>query len=553
MMQLTAEEVKKAIIVTNLSPDANGGTLVDLFSFCGTIKKIHLEHRQAACVVFSDVAAAETALLLSNAIIIDKPVKVMAYAAASEAANLFSSLPGGMGKGWIPADGKLELRDQGWTEWPAAEIAAAGPHNIRELNLSGNKLTRISGTELAKLTNLEKLYMMNNQLTALPPEIGCLVDLRALRVSGNQLAALPPEIGCLPALKELYVHKNPVVASWPEPVRRVVNGNATSYGEGDAQCAAVVPYLRSLPAHAAAPVPAAPPAPRPSFTSTASALAGPGPRLQLEAAAEQLAAAAERMKTEARAAALAEERAEGLAREREAALAEALTEAAALRERLAEAEAARLRAEERAAQAQAEAAAQRASKEQAEAFARVQAQATATAAAALRERLALYEGGSADGAPGGRPWGEAEIAAAAERLQAATRRVEELRVEARVAALARFECPVCLEKKARAERRLLHPCGHVVCAACVQPIASGDGKCPICRGTFGGSARLKRLPLAGSGSLVLVLQARGRPELRSSSRRPASPGSLAAPWSTQDHPAAQITEERYPSPLGLGL
>eukprot|EP00741_Cyanophora_paradoxa_P000776 tig00000058_g747.t1 len=89
MMQLTPEEAKTAIVVTNVSPDANGGTLVDFFSFCGTIKKLHLEQepgatgRQVACVVFSDAAAAETALLLSNAVIIDKPVAIMTYAAAS--------------------------------------------------------------------------------------------------------------------------------------------------------------------------------------------------------------------------------------------------------------------------------------------------------------------------------------------------------------------------------------------------------------------------------------------------------------------------------------
>eukprot|EP00741_Cyanophora_paradoxa_P002331 tig00000600_g2261.t1 len=212
----------------------------------------------------------------------------------------------GMGRGWIPAEGKLDLEKEGRTEWPAAEIAAAGPHNIRELNLSGNKLTRISGTELAKLTNLEKLYMMNNQLTALPPEIGCLVDLRALRVSGNQLTALPPEIGRLAALEELWaennqltalppeigrlaalkslavssnrltamppetgrlaalqklwVHSNPVVDSWPERVRSAASRNR----DGLAQCAAVLPYFRSLSAPAPAPAPSAPPAPTPA-------------------------------------------------------------------------------------------------------------------------------------------------------------------------------------------------------------------------------------------------------------------------------------------------
>eukprot|EP00741_Cyanophora_paradoxa_P002351 tig00000600_g2281.t1 len=159
-----------------------------------------------------------------------------------------------------------------------------------------NKLTRIPGAELAKLTNLEKLYTTRNQLRALPLEIGHLAALKELRVSGNKLAALPPEIGRLTALKQLYAHSNqltalpleigrlgalellradgnPVVDSWPEPVRRTVNDNKGPWGSDDAaaasgkaQCTAVVPYLRSL----SAPAPAALPAPSPDFCPPAA-------------------------------------------------------------------------------------------------------------------------------------------------------------------------------------------------------------------------------------------------------------------------------------------
>eukprot|EP00741_Cyanophora_paradoxa_P002335 tig00000600_g2265.t1 len=177
-----------------------------------------------------------------------------------------------MGYGWIPEEGKLDLGGEGRTEWPAAEIAEAGHENIRVLNLSGNKLTRIPGAELAKLTNLETLWLQcnqlmelppeigrlaalqeldvnSNQLTALPPEIGRLAALQVLDVYNNQLTALPSEIGRLPALKELRVHGNPVVDSWPEHVRFMTS----MFMSGGAQLSAVVFHLRSLAAPAAAP------------------------------------------------------------------------------------------------------------------------------------------------------------------------------------------------------------------------------------------------------------------------------------------------------------
>eukprot|EP00741_Cyanophora_paradoxa_P013691 tig00020704_g13217.t2 len=111
----------------------------------------------------------------------------------------------------------------------------------------------------------------------------------------------------------------------------------------------------------------------------------------------------------------------------------------------------------------------------------------------------------------GRPWGEAELAAAAERLKAALARVEELRIAARAAALNRFECPVCLHEKERGERRLLHPCGHVVCAACVQRLAGGAGTCPIWREPFGGHGRRQQQTEVEPGGGVLDLSgSRGR-------------------------------------------
>eukprot|EP00741_Cyanophora_paradoxa_P015982 tig00000042_g15428.t1 len=229
---------------------------------------------------------------------------------------------------WNQRNGKLDLQKTGQTNWPSGRIARFGSKNIQELDLGGNKLARIPGAELAKLTNLKKLWLSGNQLTSLPSEIGALAALQELHVEGNQLTALPPEIGLLclqkldasnnqltalppdinrlfalqqlnasrnqlttlpseighlavlrgldvsgnqltalpseigrlDALVTLSVHNNPVVDSWPELIRRAVNDNE---GDGQAQLAAVVPYLRSLPAPTAAPATNAPHAPIP--------------------------------------------------------------------------------------------------------------------------------------------------------------------------------------------------------------------------------------------------------------------------------------------------
>ena len=60
--------------------------------------------------------------------------------------------------------------------------------------------------------NLTKLYLHNNQIVVLPPEIGRLVNLTALSVENNKLASLPREIGQLVALERLHLHGNFIVS-----------------------------------------------------------------------------------------------------------------------------------------------------------------------------------------------------------------------------------------------------------------------------------------------------------------------------------------------------
>jgi len=79
----------KAVFVANISPNATEKTVSDFFSFCGRITKLTLRKEatgdgsQEAVVVFETDSAAKTALLLTNALIVDRPITVVAHVASS--------------------------------------------------------------------------------------------------------------------------------------------------------------------------------------------------------------------------------------------------------------------------------------------------------------------------------------------------------------------------------------------------------------------------------------------------------------------------------------
>jgi hypothetical protein len=75
---------KTAVYVTNISPNANEKTVSDFFSFCGKITKLYLKkedggQNSSAVVQFETESAAKTALLLTNALIVDRPITVVPY------------------------------------------------------------------------------------------------------------------------------------------------------------------------------------------------------------------------------------------------------------------------------------------------------------------------------------------------------------------------------------------------------------------------------------------------------------------------------------------
>ncbi|EGC31706.1 hypothetical protein DICPUDRAFT_156413 [Dictyostelium purpureum] len=75
--------------VSNISPKANTKTVSDFFSFCGRIVNLYLKTdpsgaSQQAIVVFESDSAAKTALLLTNALIVDKVIQVVPFTPALE-------------------------------------------------------------------------------------------------------------------------------------------------------------------------------------------------------------------------------------------------------------------------------------------------------------------------------------------------------------------------------------------------------------------------------------------------------------------------------------
>lgn len=83
--------------------------------------------------------------------------------------------------------------------------------NLRVLNLENNQLTALPA-EIGNLHRLESLFLKNNQLTALPPEIGNLHKLSRLYLQKNRLTTLPSEIGNLQELFWLLLEMNELTA-----------------------------------------------------------------------------------------------------------------------------------------------------------------------------------------------------------------------------------------------------------------------------------------------------------------------------------------------------
>jgi len=81
----------KAVFVSNIAPSATEKTVSDFFSFCGKITRLAMRKgvgaggTHEATVHFETESAAKTALLLTNALIVDRPISVVPYVQPVEA------------------------------------------------------------------------------------------------------------------------------------------------------------------------------------------------------------------------------------------------------------------------------------------------------------------------------------------------------------------------------------------------------------------------------------------------------------------------------------
>ncbi|BBI16215.1 leucine-rich repeat domain-containing protein [Neochlamydia sp. S13] len=86
----------------------------------------------------------------------------------------------------------------------AINVRIVGTDFIDEVGLT---LTFLPA-EIGQLSQLQRLFIGDNQLTTVPAEIGQLSNLQQLRLNHNHLTVLPPEIGQLSKLETLDLQQN---------------------------------------------------------------------------------------------------------------------------------------------------------------------------------------------------------------------------------------------------------------------------------------------------------------------------------------------------------
>jgi len=128
------------------------------------------------------------------------------------------------------------------------DIAAHCP-NLIHLSLACNNLRALGVGDISRLSKLEHLNLLRNQLRVLPENIGSLTHLRELEIATNCLTRLPDDICKLQHLRRLNIECNDLV-ELPERIGDMVacqeiNVNSNSLGELPRSISHLVP-LRKL-------------------------------------------------------------------------------------------------------------------------------------------------------------------------------------------------------------------------------------------------------------------------------------------------------------------
>lgn len=105
---------------------------------------------------------------------------------------------------------------QGLTKLPSTILSMT---ELRQLNLSHNRLTGALPAEIRHLRNLETLDISYNDMTGLPAELGQLSELRTLNASNNRLTGIPHELGNLQNLEVLDLSGNDISQQDLEVIR----------------------------------------------------------------------------------------------------------------------------------------------------------------------------------------------------------------------------------------------------------------------------------------------------------------------------------------------
>jgi len=93
--------------------------------------------------------------------------------------------------------------------------------NLQKLYLYESQITEIPDS-IASLTNLQKLDLSYNQITEIPDSIGFLTNLQILWLYNNKITEIPDSIAFLTNLQELYLVNNKITEI-PDSIASLTN------------------------------------------------------------------------------------------------------------------------------------------------------------------------------------------------------------------------------------------------------------------------------------------------------------------------------------------